>query len=509
MLDLGPAAPHHPSTETSMTTNKTLRWTGRWIAGLLFLMGSCFSAALAVAAEKGSKNLLIIYTDEHNFRTLGCYRDQLSREQALMWGEAVVETPNLDRIARQGAICTNFYATTPVCSPSGATLVSGLYPQNHDVVTNNIPLRSGTETFATVLRDAGYVTGFAGKWHVGGPPKPGWAPKVDGGFENKKYMFNRGHYKKIFEKSDGTPYVTDYKPVGDEKSFTTDYLTDRAIEFIDEHRNDRFCYMLSFPDPHGPDKVREPYDSMYEDQTYEKPRTFDKPESATPAWAPNAQQWQDMADYYGMVKCIDDNVGRVLEALEQRRLLEETIVVFTADHGDLRGEHGRQNKGSAYEASAKVPFLIYDSGRIDPGTVVERALGCVDFKPTTLSLIGVAGEQQDDGRDFSALLTEPAATHRWDDIAFLRGTGGGGRGSWLAAVTPRYKLVVSAVDEPWLFDLEQDPDELVNVFGKADYQQVSRELSKRLLEYARTYNDPRLKNDRIRNDLKTSAATEQ
>lgn len=496
-----------------MTTDSPLFRPGRLTVWWLLVLWGCFSPASATAAESGSKaaengpkNLLIIYTDEHNFRTLGCYRDQLPPEQALMWGDAVVETPHIDRIARRGAICTNFYATTPVCSPSGATLISGLYPQNHDVVTNNIPLRGGTETFATVLGDAGYATGFAGKWHVGGPPKPGWSPKVDGGFQNKKYMFNRGHYKKIFEKSDGTPYVTDYKPVGDEKSFTTDYLTDRAIEFLETHRDDRFCYMLSFPDPHGPDKVRAPYDSMYEDQQYEKPRTFDKPKSSVPGWAPNRGRWREMADYYGMVKCIDDNIGRVFDALEQRDLLENTIVVFTADHGDMRGEHGRQNKGSPYEASAKVPFLIYDSGQIEAGTVVDQALGCVDFKPTILSLMGVAGKQQDDGRDFSKLLTEQTAPDRWRDITFLRGTGGGDQTTWLAAVTPRYKLVVSAADEPWLFDLEQDPDELVNVFGKPEYEQVSRQLCRELLDYARRYNDPRLENDRIRTDLETNAS---
>lgn len=488
-----------------MTRSANRSLTSRF-AGFLTLLAVVLSRALpAAAAEDKPPNLLIIYTDEHNFRTLGCYRDQLPAEQARMWGEAVVETPHIDRIAARGAICRSFYATTPVCSPSGAALVSGLYPQNNKVVTNNIPLPDSVETFPEVLRNAGYATGFAGKWHVGGRPKPGWAPAVDGGFTHKKYMFNRGHWKKIFEKPDGTPYVTSYKPVGDAKSFTTDYLTDRAIEFIDAHRNERFCYMLSFPDPHGPDKVREPYDSMYEDREFKKPRTFDKPQAATPEWAPNKGQWRGMADYYGMVKCIDDNVGRVLEALEQRKLLDETIVVFTSDHGDLRGEHGRQNKGNPYEGSAKVPFLIWYEGRIEAGTVVDEALGCVDFKPTILTLMGLAGEQQDEGRDFSTLLTTGETPPDWDDITYLRGTGGGRRAKWLAAVTPRYKLVVSAVDDPWLYDLQKDPDELVNVVSKPEYEDVARRLSQKLLKYARAYNDPRLKNERIGADLKKYA----
>lgn len=476
-----------------------------WLALLLPSLTAALPSAMPVAAAaEQSPNLLLIYTDEHNFRTLGCYRAHLSREQALMWGDAIVETPRIDSLAEHGAICTNFYATTPVCSPSRAALISGLYPQNNGVVTNNIPLRENVETLAEVLRAHGYVTGFAGKWHVGGQPKPGWAPEVDGGFEHKQYMFNRGHWKEIFEKPDGTPFVTSYKPVGDAKSFTTDYLSDRAIEFIDAYRHKPFFYVLSFPDPHGPDKVRAPYDSMYKQQHYDKPHTFNKTAGPIPRWAPNAGQWVDMAHYYGMVKCIDDNVGRLLDALQQRGLMDKTIVVFTSDHGDLRGEHGRQNKGNPFEGSAKVAFIVSAPGRIKPGTVIDEALGCVDFKPTFLSLMGLAGQQHDEGRDFSTLLLTGEPPAGWDDVTFLRGTGGNPQANWLAAVTPRYKLVVSAVDDPWLFDLQKDPDELTNVFRKPDYKDVAGRLSQKLLDYARRYKDPRLKTGRIETDLKTS-----
>lgn len=133
------------------------------------LIGAAGLAAiitLASAAESSRPNLLIIQTDEHNFRTLGCYRETLSEDQALMWGESVVETPHIDRIAHEGALCTSFYATTPVCSPSRGSFVSGLYPQNSPVVQNNVPLGDHVVTFAQILKDNGYTTGYAGKWHL-------------------------------------------------------------------------------------------------------------------------------------------------------------------------------------------------------------------------------------------------------------------------------------------------------------------------------------------------------
>jgi arylsulfatase A-like enzyme len=119
---------------------------------------------------------LIIQTDEHHFSTLGCY------------GGQIVETPHIDSLAEQGALCTSFDATTPVCSPSRGSLVSGLYPQKTPVVTNNIPLDDSIITFAEILKRNDYATGFAGKWHLDGNEKPQWAPKRKFGFEDNRFM---------------------------------------------------------------------------------------------------------------------------------------------------------------------------------------------------------------------------------------------------------------------------------------------------------------------------------
>ena len=479
-----------------------------------FLKSSGLAAAFlfsrgALAQDRKSPNLVIIHTDEHNFRTLGCYRAVMSKQQALMWGDAVAETPNIDWLAKNGALCTSFYATTPVCSPSRGAFVSGRYPQNTPVVTNNIPMDDSIITFAEILRRKGYATGYAGKWHLDGLGKPQWEPKRKFGFGDNRYMFNRGHWKQLADTPAG-PRVKarkganpNYSVAGaDEKSFTTDFLADKTVDFINEHKTERFCYMVSFPDPHGPDTVRPPYDTMFNDQQYKSPRTFDVGTNRVPNWGKPSGGFNGMAKYYGMVKCIDDNVGKILGTLRKNGLMKSTIVVFTADHGDLRGEHHRQNKGVPFEGSAKVPFVMYYPGKVKAGAVIDEALGCVDFLPTVLSLMDCETAGKEEGRDASELFAKGRAPAGWNDITFVRSTGRQSDGTiWLAAVTNRYKLVYSSVDDPWLFDLEKDPDELENFFTAPAYRETVREISRELEDYGRKFKDPYVANQAVKAGL--------
>ena len=199
----------------------------------------------AISAADADTNVLLIITDEHNFRTLGCYRDLLPREQAEMWGaDVVVPTPHLDSLAADGVICTRAYATAPVCSPCRAAMITGRYPHATGVPTNDRVLDRTIPTLADRLNDAGYRTTFIGKWHLGGTGKPEWSPKVDGGFQFKEFMYNRGHWKK-FEIVDGKPRVASRRngnpnyDVGgaDSQSFSTDWLTDRGDRL--HHRSRR------------------------------------------------------------------------------------------------------------------------------------------------------------------------------------------------------------------------------------------------------------------------------
>ncbi|AQT68382.1 Arylsulfatase [Anaerohalosphaera lusitana] len=480
-----------------------------------FLKLSGFAAAAALSSPSSvfsavntKPNLLIIHTDEHNFRTLGCYRKTLSQKQAFVWGKNVaVETPHIDSLAENGTLCTSFYATTPVCSPSRSSFVSGRYPQNTPVVTNNIRMNDDIETFAATLQKHGYKTGYAGKWHLDGFGKPQWGPEREFGFADNRYMFNRGHWKLLEDTPEG-PRVAARNNKGrpsysvanaTPENFTTDFLADKAIEFVTANRNEPFCYMVSIPDPHGPNSVRPPYETMYQDLDFQPPETSKKSAEGLPSWGKKARPIgpRGMAKYFGMVKCIDDNVGKMVDHLKKLDLLDNTIVVFTSDHGDLCGEHSRNNKGVPYEASAKIPFVISWPKKIKKGNVINHAMSCVDFLPTVLSLMDVPTSGKEDGRDASGLFTGTDGSYK--DIAFIRGTGdrngtekGDDKDNWFGVVTSRYKLIYAPEDKPWLFDLKKDPDELVNFYEEPAYKDTRKELAKELIAYAKKHNDPRI-----------------
>jgi len=461
---------------------------------LSIALTSLLLAFSTAPADSPAYNLVIIQTDEHHFGTLGCY------------GGEIVGTPNIDWIAEQGVLCKSFYATTPVCSPSRASFISGLYPQKTPVVTNNIPLANSVVTFAEVLCRRGYATGFAGKWHLDGAGKPQWAPDRQFGFSDNRFMFNRGHWKKLVDTPKG-PRIGARNEKGqatyavdgaDEKTFSTDWLASKAVEFINTNKDKPFCYYLSLPDPHGPNTVRAPYDTMYANVKVPIPATLVRQPDQIPGWGKSANVnaatlRRIMPSYYGMVKCIDDNVGRILETLKSLDLLDHTMIVFTSDHGDLCGEHGRLNKGVPYEGSARIPFLVYCPGKLPAGTSVNEAIGTVDFFPTVLKLLDVPYDKKVDGRDTSLLLAG-IEEETWNDISFLRSTPGQ---PWLCAVSGRYRLVYSVQDDPWLIDIQQDPGELTNLFSKPGLQDVARSMTRQLVQYAREHQDEHARVPRI------------
>ena len=462
---------------------------------LLTLLFTAIGQTLILAK---SYNVLVIQTDEHHFKTLGCY------------GGRIVETPNIDWIAKHGAIATSFYATTPVCSPSRGALISGRYPQNTPVTNNNISLGNHVVTFAEVLRRKGYKTGYAGKWHLDGSGKPQWAPSRKFGFDDNRYMFNRGHWKKFEITSDGprVAAIKRGKPYygvenADKESFSTDWLANRTIDFINTNKAKPFCYMVSFPDPHGPNTVRKPYDTMYKNVNVPIPISVNKPRSQTPRWAAGDPKITAdtvrllMPKYYGMIKCLDDNIGRILDTLRKNGQIDNTIIVFTSDHGDLCGEHGRLNKGVPYEGSARIPFLFHCPGKIPAGTIVNQALSCVDFVPTLFALTGDKLPMGVEGRDASALFR--GTKNQWEDIAFIRSTSTGI--PWIAAITDRYKIVYSGLGDPWLFDLKTDPDELHNAFTQPKAQRIIKRLTSKLAAYTKHHNDPYGDNARIKADM--------
>lgn len=479
-------------------------------SALICLILGVFSESDAV--EK--PNLLIICTDEHNFRTLGCYREQLTDDQAFVWGQGVaVETPYIDSLANEGALCTSFYGTTPLCGPSRASLMTGFYPHATGVPVNNESLTDDMVTFAEVLRREDYKTGYVGKWHLDGMAKPGWAPARKFGWEDNRYMFNRGHWKHLVDSATGprvnAPIGSNGEPTydlgaADEKSYTTDFLTDRAIEFMDENRDHPFCVMLSIPDPHQPDTVRPPYDDMYSHFSYKTPRTLYKEDSQTPDWMVGNEkdavdEWlfqnENMAGYFGMVRLIDDNVGKLLRFLKDRSLDRKTMIVFMSDHGDLLGEHRRLNKRLPYEGSAIAPLIIKFPGKISNGKVIHSAMTTADFPTTVLSIMGGRSfPNAVHGRDLSAQFLSDEMVIRNEGVTYLRGVMSplGPPPYWVAAVSDRYKLVIGKQEAPWLIDLKEDPDEVINFYSNPAYEKISHDYVKTLERLLIETEDPAL-----------------
>jgi uncharacterized sulfatase len=241
---------------------------------------------------------------------------------------------------------------------------------------------------------------------------------------------------------------------------------------------------------------------MYNSLTFEAPVSYNIPEENVPRWAEKDIDCSiDQAQYFGMVKCIDDNVGKIIRYLKDNDLLKNTILVFTSDHGDMRAEHHRHNKGIPFEASAKVPFIVYYPAKIKAGSFVDNAFSTVDFAPSILKLAGIDYPSSMQGRDFSPLMEKSENQKDWDDITIIRSTGLNKNGSWIAVVTSRYKLVLSKAENPWLLDLEKDPFELTNHISNIENKTVVKQLAAKLQQYTLKYNDPYLNETKMEADM--------
>ncbi len=242
--------------------------------------------------------------------------------------------------------------------------------------------------------------------------------------------------------------------------------------------------------------MRKPYDTMFSDLHFNNPRTMDADPETMPKWvmlggkkSVNSLKQNQMQWYFGMVKCIDDNVGRILKYLKAQGLDKNTIVVFTSDHGDLMGEHKKHNKGNPYEASAKIPFLIRHPGHIAPGKVIRTAQSNVDFAPMALSMLGITnGLPAFHGTDTSADFQSSEKEVVGDRIVYITNA----NSRWVAAVSRRYKLVLSPSDDPWLFDLEKDPDELINFYNDPEYKPIAEKFQAELIRQMELYGEPAL-----------------
>jgi arylsulfatase A-like enzyme len=412
-------------------------------------------------------NVLFIMSDQHNARALGCA------------GNPEVSTPNLDRLAAAGARFTQATAQTPQCCPSRYTIWTGRYPRSHGLLWNRVVEPLEERTIAEILGERGYATATIGKHHMRHhPSEHGFAHVVDREEYRTALSFRLGDQLPQDARRDpelellmGGAGASRLPHALHQSAF----WADEALRFIDEQAGAPWCLWLSFYGPHTPIEPAEPFASMYDPAALTLPGNFSYEWPHDLAMLARlveefsvldeAQHRRLLALYYGLVTQIDADIGRVLAHLEELGLARDTIVVYTADHGGMMGEHATWRKTTlAYDATVRVPLLVRGPG-VRAGTVHDELVGLVDLLPTLLHLLDVPVPDAVQGISFAPLLRGRPYAGRAAIVAEV-GYPGQGAGPVSMVRDATFKYVEHAnggAGYRQLFDLVADPWERDNL----------------------------------------------
>jgi len=400
---------------------------------------------------KRRPNVLLVFADQMRGQAMGCA------------GNLQVSTPNLDRVAAEGVRFTNAVANCPVCTPSRGSLLTGLNPLTHGAVANDVAVRTDAPSLGTVLRDAGYRTGYVGKWHLGGVPRDRFIPPGPErlGFDDYWAAWNCAH-----DYFDGK-YHLDTDEVHTFEGYEPHGQTDLAAGFIERHRDDPFALVLSFGTPHAPyHQVPDEYLALYDPDAIRL-----RPNVPPDDGEKGAGHRSTLAQYYAAVTALDAEMGRLLALLEGLGLDGDTLVVFTSDHGDMLGCQGRYKKEQPWEESILVPLLMRLPGRVPAGRKCTAPAGIMDLAPTLLDLMGVPAPPTMEGRSLARLVqgrggerpsSVPLSIPIPVDQAVAQAVA-----EWRGVRTERYTYARWQSGEGWLlYDNEADPFQQVNLIAE-------------------------------------------
>jgi N-acetylglucosamine-6-sulfatase len=453
-----------------------------------FLLILVLAAMICPAAEK-PRNIVFILSDDHRWDWLGFMPE----------APKFLETPNLDRLAKEGAHLRNAFVSTSLCSPSRASILTGQYMHHHRVVDNQRPEPAGIRFFPEYLRAAGYETAFFGKWHMGHD-----SDEPRKGFDHWAGFRGQGEYFDTTLNVNGTRRQF--------KGYSTDVLTDLALEWMRARSGKPFFVYLSFKAPHFPFEPAPRHRGRYDKAPVRYPPTMANTEenyATQPRWVRERRygihgvdhmetgrfdndpvpSFEDLFRRYSeAVHSTDENVGRVLKQLDDAGLRDSTLVVYMGDNGFALGEHGFYDKRDAFETSIRVPLLAWAPGRIQPGTVVKQMVQNIDIAPTLLEAAGVAQPAKTprmDGRSFWPLLQGRDVPWR-DHILYEY------HWEWNFPATPttfairtdRWKYIYyhGLWDKDSFHDLQTDPHERHNLIAVPSYQEQIAKLKKQLFD---------------------------
>ncbi len=447
------------------------------------IIASC--SPLQEQTRSDKPNIIYILTDDQRYDELGILNPLLN-------------TPNMDALANDGVHFKNAFVTTALCSPSRATILTGQYANTHGVVDNNAPIRDGTVFFPSYLQQAGYKTGFFGKWHMGAEgdqPQPG--------FDKWLSFEGQGHYYPDLPDGSIAQFNIDGEHV-DQKGYITDELTDYAIDWLDGlNKQEPFFMYLSHKAVHALFLPAERYKDQYSDSQVNMPDNMANTEEnyrGKPRWVRDARNGYHGVDfpyhanelsvaaykmeYHRTLSAVDDSVGRVRAWLNENGLAENTIVMLMGDNGFLFGEHGMIDKRNAYEESMRVPLLATGPG-FEGGKVVDQVVANLDIAPTILDLAGVSKPDHFQGDSFSKLPTDEDARTNWNnefayeyfwEYSFPQNP------TTFAVRTDKYKLIQyhGIWDREELYDMETDTAEMNNLALDPAYEETVVALRKRI-----------------------------
>lgn len=448
-------------------------------------LAAAAAPALFPQARKLSRrpNILILLADQHSPRVLGCY------------GDPVVRTPNLDALAARGVVMEQTYCQAPVCVPSRMSLLTGRHPSENRVWSNADLLPSDTPTFAHALGAAGYRTALIGRMHFNGPDQLH-------GFQKRLVGLIMPPYP------DGTaPLPPDLLPGATNSSKasvtiagpgSTNYtvydedVTRATIEYLRQSASSGqpFCAVSGFVLPHSPYICPErEWNYYYGRVTLPEvpPGYFERLHPVVKVWRRNRgvedispeEARRARAGYYGLVSVLDERAGRILRTLRETGLDENTVVIYTSDHGEMAGENGMWWKFNFYESSVRVPMIISWPARFQPARRIRRVASLIDLAPTLCDLAG-APPMRTSGRSLLPLLEgkpDGRPDEAFSELAPMRDIP-----STRMLRSGKWKLVHYDGMRPQLFDLDADPHEFVDLAERPEQAAVRDRLTARVLE---------------------------
>jgi arylsulfatase A-like enzyme len=509
----------------NISRRTTLKAFGSLLASASLPRPAIAEYALAQAAQRGSQRAPKTQLDKQRPNILWITGEGVPVSALSCYGSRLIDTPNIDRIANEGMRFRNAFTTNALCAPSRATLLTGQYSHingtianpNMKVIASEPPptFDESQVTITKLLKQNGYQTGMVGKWHL--PANPG---KV--GFDYFIYKEGAGgpYYQAegyLGNSKLGSDVIEKQRHVG----YETDITTDLAIEGIKQFTQP-FLMMVQYFNAHRPFEPPHKYEHIYDGKHIPEPSTFwdDYSHRATPASAARMRiadmedfsppkdlterqrkQWnyqQFMAHFLGTLRSQDDNIGRLFEFLDRSGLAENTIVVYTCDHGFFLGDHGWFDKRFMYEQALRVPFMVWAPGRVKAGTVRDEFLVNVDNAPTVLDLVGLPIPTPMQGRSILPLLHGDTSGD-WRKSVYYHYYEFGDP-HWVephyGIRTERYKLISYYNINQWeLFDLEKDPDEMESLCLNGawriqpGYEAVAKDLLEQLKQIRDFYRD--------------------